>query len=125
MTTRPTIAPHATSWIQPQPTGAHGDHHIARNLALTIGASAVVLAGLAGVQYARTQVTVLPTTSAMVVPAQALRALAADGAFTATKVSVPAAATRALASDLALGAVVTSTVTVPRQAANALQADTR
>jgi hypothetical protein len=129
MTTRPTTTPHATSWIQPPPTATHGDHHIARNFALTIGASAVVLAGLAGVQYVRTlpaQTVAAPGTTAVVVPAAALRALAADvgGIPATTTVSVPAAATRALNAELASSAnVAVPGVEVPPQAARALQAE--
>ena len=83
MTTKQIIASHATSWVQPPPSAAHDDTHIIRNLAITVGASAVVLAGLAGAQYLRTQTTVA---TAPVVAVQALEAYAPGGSVYAQQV---------------------------------------
>jgi hypothetical protein len=126
MTTKPISASHGTSWIDRPPGTAHGHDrdHIARNLALTVGASAIVLAGLASVQYARTQSSTLPVsvTTSVAVPPVALRALAADAGVQSTiQVSVPAAAVRALAADTS-GAVAPA-MAVPAPAAGALAAD--
>jgi signal transduction histidine kinase len=88
MTTTPTGAPHLTSQFLGSPSTIHGDQHIARNLAITVGASAIVLAGLAGVQYLRTQP--IETSGAAVTSVQALEAFAPGGSVYAQQVPTAA-----------------------------------
>jgi hypothetical protein len=69
MTITPAVTPDASG-------GAYAavethDHHIARNLAITVGGSALVLTGLAGLQYLRTQPATAPVTTAQAVSREA------------------------------------------------------
>jgi hypothetical protein len=118
-------APHLTTAIHRRPTTAEGGDHILRNLGITLGASAIVLAGLAGAQYLSTQSAT--TSPAPAVAAQAFEAYAPGGSVYAQQ--VPAAMTAGLEAYAAGGSVYAQqvpaslTVVVPAQAARALQAD--
>ena len=88
MTTTPS-APHLTADIQRQSTTAEGNDHFLRNLGFTLGASAVVLAGFAGVQYLTTQSAT--TNTAPATATQVFEAYAPGGTVYAQQVpSAPA-----------------------------------
>ena len=95
-------APHLTTAIHRRPTAAEGNDHILRNLGITLGASAIVLAGLAGAQYLSTQSA---TTSPPAAVSAGLEAYAPGGSVYAQQ--VPS----------------TPTVVVPPQAVRALQGE--
>ena len=98
-------------------------HHGRRNAVLAILGAAIVLAGLAGVQYLRTQTTVPSVTQAtvatFVVPHGALAIDAADAARVSSVTVVPAATVLvpqgALAVDAADAARVSGVTVVPAE----------
>jgi hypothetical protein len=88
-------APHLTTEIHRPPTTAEGNDHILRNLGITLGASAIVLAGLAGAQYLSNQSA--STGTAPVTAVQAFDAYAPGGSVYAQQVPTVTTALEAYA----------------------------
>jgi hypothetical protein len=127
MSTTPASAHQADVGLSRQPARAH-DHHILRNLAITIGASAVVLAGLAGLQYVRTLPATTSAPQATTVQAGALEAYAPGGSVYAQQVPTVAAAELtaygpggSVYAQQVPGAIESMTVTVPNAALRAME----
>jgi hypothetical protein len=129
MSTTPASAHQADVGLSRQPARAH-DHHTLRNLAITIGASAVVLAGLAGLQYVRTLPATTSAPQATTVQAGALEAYAPGGSVYAQQVPTVAAAELtaygpggSVYAQQVPGAIESMTVTVPNAALRAMESD--
>jgi hypothetical protein len=125
MTITPAVTPNA-SGANLASTDIH-EHHIARNLAITVAASALILAGLAGLQYLRTQPATAPATTAQAV---SLEAYVPGGSVYAQQVPTVAipeltafAPGGSVYSQQVPTAIAPLTVTVPNAAIRAMETD--